>query len=207
MPYIGRLHEDNTHERYVTYDEEDKILNLLYTWGKTEHAIAVIILIDTGMRSGELFSLKRDDVNFDLSKNGVINIWKQNTKTAKSRTIPLTERASKALRIVYNEKKSPTDRLFPHDRFWLINVWDKVKLALGLEDCPVYHPHILRHTFGSRLAQAGVPLQKIAYLMGHTSIRTTMRYAHLCPTAYEGIIDVLDDLEKTRRLDSQALHV
>lgn len=42
-------------------------------------------------------------------------------------------------------------------------------------------PHILRHTFGSHLAQVGVPLHKIAAWMGHESLRMTERYSHLSP--------------------------
>jgi site-specific recombinase XerD len=38
--------------------------------------------------------------------------------------------------------------------------------------------HTMRHTFGSWLAISGVPLRRIEYLMGHTSIKTTERYAH-----------------------------
>ena len=43
------------------------------------------------------------------------------------------------------------------------------------------HPHLLRHTYGSHLAMAGVDLPTIRDLMGHSSIITTMIYAHLHP--------------------------
>jgi integrase len=46
----------------------------------------------------------------------------------------------------------------------------------------------LRHTFASDLATAGVPLTKIAALMGHTDLRSTQRYAHLMPTALDGVV-------------------
>jgi len=46
--------------------------------------------------------------------------------------------------------------------------------------------HTLRHTFESWLALKGVPLRRIQYLMGHNSITTTERYAHLVKEeAYE----------------------
>jgi integrase len=41
--------------------------------------------------------------------------------------------------------------------------------------------HCLRHTFASRLVMAGVDLRTVQELMGHKSIMTTMRYAHLAP--------------------------
>jgi len=43
------------------------------------------------------------------------------------------------------------------------------------------HPHLLRHTYGSHLAMAGVDLPTIKELMGHSDISTTMIYAHLHP--------------------------
>jgi len=55
LPIIGALKESNTHERYVSVDEERQLIDLFLRWGKREHALAVIILIDTGMRCGELF--------------------------------------------------------------------------------------------------------------------------------------------------------
>lgn len=200
MPSIGRLQEHNTHERYVTPEEEKQIITVFTTWDKREHALATMILLDTGLRIGELLSLRLADVDFARSRSGVINIWKQNTKTRRSRTVPLTERASKALHelIALNNAEKPTDRVCPHDQWWFRRAWDRMKQHIGLVDCDPFVPHILRHTFGSRLAQRGVPLQKIGYLMGHTSPTTTMRYAHLSPQSFEGIIDVLEDLRPDR---------
>jgi integrase len=200
MPSIGRLQEHNTHERYVTPVEEKQIITVFTTWGKQEHALVTVILLDTGLRIGELLSLRLADVDFARSRNGVITIWKQNAKTKRSRTVPLTERAAKALHelITINSAEKPTDRVCPHDQWWFRRAWDRMKEHIGLVDCAPFVPHILRHTFGSRLAQRGVPLQKIGYLMGHTSPTTTMRYAHLSPQSFEGIIDVLEDINLDR---------
>ena len=47
---------------------------------------------------------------------------------------------------------------------------------------PNYTWHTNRHTFASRLVMAGVDLRTVQELLGHKSITTTMRYAHLAPT-------------------------
>lgn len=44
-------------------------------------------------------------------------------------------------------------------------------------------PHALRHTFASRMLQAGVSLAKVSKLLGHASIAMTARYAHLADAA------------------------
>lgn len=54
--------------------------------------------------------------------------------------------------------------------------------------------HILRHTFASHLAQAGVPLYTISKLLGHSSIRMTEIYAHLCPDTLDIAIAKLPNL-------------
>lgn len=51
--------------------------------------------------------------------------------------------------------------------------------------------HTLRHTFASHLAQAGVPLYTISKLLGHSDIKMTMRYAHLCPATLDHAIKLL----------------
>lgn len=55
----------------------------------------------------------------------------------------------------------------------------------GIRSTPPDHVtiHTLRHTFGSHLAMAGVPMHVIQKLMGHRNLATTERYAHLSPAS------------------------
>ena len=59
--------------------------------------------------------------------------------------------------------------------------------------------HDLRHTFGTRLADAGVDVVKIKELMGHASIVTTMRYIHATDQGKRGAIVVLSEYRQKRR--------
>ncbi len=52
--------------------------------------------------------------------------------------------------------------------------------------------HTLRHTFASHLAMRGVPIPAIKELLGHSSITTTMRYAHIAPSTLRAAIDMLN---------------
>src|ERR1051325_424043 len=52
--------------------------------------------------------------------------------------------------------------------------------------------HVLRHTFASHLAMRGVPLKAIQELLGHSSIITTMIYAHLAPHVGRDAVRLLD---------------
>jgi integrase len=57
----------------------------------------------------------------------------------------------------------------------------------------------LRHTFGTRLADAGVDVVKIKELMGHASIVTTMRYIHATDQGKRGAITVLSEYRRQRQ--------
>ena len=59
--------------------------------------------------------------------------------------------------------------------------------------------HILRHTFASHLAIAGISLKAIQELLGQSSIQVTMRYAHLLPSSLASAVEVLN--HPVRQLD------
>ena len=60
----------------------------------------------------------------------------------------------------------------------LKTAWGKVTKASALDD---FTFHDLRHTFASNLVQAGVDLNTVRELLGHSDIRMTLRYSHLAP--------------------------
>jgi integrase/recombinase XerD len=64
---------------------------------------------------------------------------------------------------------------------------------------PGGHPHALRHTFGTALAEAGVDLAVMAALLGHAHIDTTARYIHLAPAHVKAEFDAARDRQRSRR--------
>ncbi|MGE3978707.1 MAG: site-specific integrase [Nitrospira sp.] len=69
------------------------------------------------------------------------------------------------------------------------------RLALkkaGIED---FHFHDLRHTFATRLVQAGVELYKVQRLLGHKSPIMTQRYAHHYPESLRDGVEILDRIK------------
>lgn len=186
LPKMRRRKEQNGRIRYITGEEEKQIMATFEGWGKLDHLDAYVVFVDTGLRMGELWNAEGRDID---ERQKVINIWK--TKTNIARSIPLTERVFAIL--ARRKKLHQTGKLFPDaDNFWFRTQWDRMKAHLGLADDEQFIPYVCRHTCASRLVQRGVSLLIVKEWMGHASIQTTMRYAHLAPTSLLNVVKVLE---------------
>lgn len=61
---------------------------------------------------------------------------------------------------------------------WLKRVWNRAVADSGIKQLPLPTPHDCRHTYGTTLAEEGVPPHEIMALMGHSSLRSVERYLH-----------------------------
>ena len=68
----------------------------------------------------------------------------------------------------------------------------------GHRASPAGHPHALRHTFGTALAEAGVDLAVMQALLGHAHVDTTARYIHLAPVHVKAEFDAARDRIRAR---------
>jgi integrase len=75
------------------------------------------------------------------------------------------------------------------------NVHNGFKAAYGRAKLADLRVHDLRHTCASWLVQAGVPLLEVSKLLGHSTIETTERYAHLAPENLQAAVGVLNRLQ------------
>jgi integrase len=144
----------------------------------------------TGMRRGELFKLKWDDVDFD---RGFIHI--RTPKGGKDQTIPLNQSAREVLE---HHPKSDSPFVFPgrggKQRTEIRRPIDRIRQAAELPKD--FRPlHGLRHTYASMLASSGqVDLYTLQKLLTHKTPAMTMRYAHLRDDTLRRASDLAGDL-------------
>jgi site-specific recombinase XerD len=117
-----------------------------------------------------------------------LRVW---GKGSKERRVPLDTDVARAIQVylLVERPGSDSDRLFlvgkgPHrgqplTPAGLRTIFRYHRQVTGIVGG---HPHALRHSFGTALAEAGVDLTVMRDLLGHTHIDTTARYIHLAPT-------------------------
>lgn len=192
LPVIARRKENTNRIVFFSPEEEEKILKLFAYFGREDHREASIMLVDTGFRPSELWGLEAKNVD---QRNKSISLWK--TKNDLPRTVPMTGRVVTIMAV--RCKKYPKGQLFPgSSNDWYGNIWERVRAHLNRADDPHFIPYAWRHTCCSRLVQRGVPLLHVKEWMGHKSIQTTMRYAHLATSDLFALARVLEGGDDAR---------
>ncbi len=141
---------------------------------------AVLLSLNTGLRRGELFGLKWTDVDLE-QKN--LTVIAATAKSGKTRHIPLNDEALKILRQWKNQPGIKSVFVFSgRDGEPFHDVRDSWSAMLDKKtNIKDFRWHDLRHTFASKLVMAGVDLNTVRELLGHSDYKMTLRYAHLAP--------------------------
>lgn len=150
----------------------------------------ILLLINTGMRRGEMFNLRWQDVDFT---NKRITVVGNTSKTGQTRYIPLNVGAFDVLQTWQRQTKRNAGSVFVGKHGKRFTNIDKAWKVL-LRDAKIsdFRLHDLRHHFASRLVSAGVDLNSVRELLGHSDIRMTLRYAHLAPAHLSDAVAVLN---------------
>lgn len=175
---------------------------------------AFIINLDTGLRTSEILALEWDDIDFEegkiiVNKNLVhIKNRKDNSTVRKlhlqdssktknsTRIIPLTQRSIKLLRELKLKQQALSNVIFCSKAGSYLTprnyarAFQKVLKKANIEMCS---PHTMRHTFATRLFEAGVPAKTISLLLGHASVAFTLdTYTHVLPNTKKEAIELLE---------------
>lgn len=195
-------------ERFLSADEEKRLREVLQRKIDSHDPIkqpelrkqAIHRLLEfevslkSGMRRSEQYNLQWGDVDFDRR---IMRLKK--TKNGKPRNAYMIDDVAVALKQLRDldlerrdrsgsePNKSPKDVVFAKadNKKWWQAALDEAKIQN-------YRWHDNRHTFCSRLVQAGVHLKVVQEAAGHASIASTMRYAHFAPSQVVDAMAVLN---------------
>ncbi len=152
--------------------------------------VAVMLAIYTGMRKGEIFGLRWQDVNLDTGRLTIAHSYESTPKSGKVRHLRLPSVLVPVLR-QWREHCPKTSRGLlcpvPDKGGWHMSM--SVGKTHGLPEllkaancqCVARCWHMLRHTFASHYMMAGGSLLALSKILGHSSMTMTMIYAHLAP--------------------------
>jgi len=182
--------------RYLQYNECEKLLS-----NCLPHLRPIVMTaLHTGMRKGEILSLKWADVDM---KNRFIFLRNTTTKSGKPREIPINDTLYGVLKSLPRRIDVPWVFPNPSDLkpakdgkpVKSVNPIGDVKNSFraactkaGIRD---FTFHDLRHTFASHLVMEGVDITTVSRLLGHASLTMTLRYAHLAPKHMASAVNVL----------------
>jgi integrase len=186
--------------RFYSEDEEALALQLLTQWCGQHVGDFFTFLIYTGARTWrEGAALKWADVN---ERGRSVTFWnnKGDGGELRFRSVPLIAKAYDAImRYKGNKLEGPFVTLNKED---LRGPYDRLRSHVpALADTVWY---TARHTFASRMVQAGVDLYRVQILMGHTDPKMTQRYAHLAP---RNLLDAVSVLEGPSSAGPKAPHL
>ena len=181
-----------------------------------------VILLETGMRVSEFCGLTLNDLDFEKrricvdhqllrDRDGTYHVEKTKTESG-CRYIPMTERVVKSLEVLLERRHAQKNNwiIDGYSNFLLLDKNNRPKVALHIEhemqwalkkynrlhpDEPLPHitPHIMRHTFCTNMANAGMDIKSLQYLMGHSDAGVTMNvYSH---ATYEHAADAMRRLK------------
>lgn len=175
--------------RWLTAEEISRLIPLCHDRIRP----IVIVALHTGMRQGEILSLRRDQVDWE---NGTITLT--DTKNQEVRNTPMNETVKAALRSV--EDHGPL--FFPGGLSAIKKNFGKALKAAGITD---FRFHDLRHTVASHLVMQGVDLNTVREILGHKTLAMTLRYSHLAPDYKSRAVNVLDQVMSQDQPQKQAV--
>jgi len=189
---IKRLRTPTPPFKFLTPEDSAR---LLAAWNFPIWQAMAQVALHTGLRLGELFGLRWQDIDLGNRQltvrqsivNGIVGV----PKNYRERTIPLTGNVMAALNAL------------PRRGELVFTQTDGTALTRGMAQNAIKHAcsragiqqigwHVFRHTFASHLGAGGTPITSIQALLGHSSIVMTMRYTHTSPSALRDAVHILE---------------
>jgi integrase len=197
VPRIRLLRGELSRQAVLRHDQEQTYLAAL----PPLLADIALLLLDTGLRLGEALTMEWPQIRLEPAKGakfGYVTVLSTKAKNKKARNVPLSSRAVEMLTrqvgrtgLVFHEEDGS-----PLRESNLDHQHAEVRRLLKLPADFVLHS--LRHTFGTRLGEAGADAFTIMRLMGHSTVTVSQRYVHPSPESIELAYERLTNLNQKK---------
>lgn len=183
-PKFRRRKENEGRVLYYTKDEVQRLFDLsTNVLCRDDLAEITLFAAYHGLRQGEILKLRKKDIDFVTNRITVGGEADVVTKAGNVRVIPIHASCMSLLSSRCSHS-SDNVRIFGdewRDKDQLLRAFRKINNLLPKPEGYVFHT--LRHSYATWLADAGVPIRTIMYLLGHKRIETTLRYAKATDSA------------------------
>ena len=181
---------DNRVENYLSDDEMARLMKVLQDPNENRVVCSLILfLLSTGARLMEAQLAKWKHIDL---KNRVWRIPATNSKSKRTRSVPLSDISIKALKENHSDHKyvfiSPRGNGNPYNN--IDKSWYRIRIRAGLKH---FRIHDLRHSFASILINKRQSIYTIKNLLGHSTIIMTERYSHLSSRSLKNGSDAAGD--------------
>ena len=178
--------KERSRDRWLRKDELERLMSEVRKYEDPYVRAAIPLLLLTGLRKGELLSARWTDVDLERAE---ITLPETKSGEAQVRLLPYP-----AVAILRDLPRERSPWVFPspvnpsEHRRDLKRPWETIRQAAQLPDVTL---HDLRRTAGSFMAQAGVPLQMIQQVLGHSHPSVTKLYARLASKNERAALETL----------------
>ncbi|MDQ3634623.1 MAG: site-specific integrase [Acidobacteriota bacterium] len=170
--FLISVADEVSRERILTDVEQSRLMLAFENKSKQgrktlKHLKPIIVTaLDTACRFGELKNLEWTYIDFERK---IITLIASNTKTAKQRIIPMSDRVIKELNHLYESRTTN----FVFNVKDIKNGWKRLCKLADIENCRF---HDLRHTATTKFVRSGMRTEVAMAITGHTELRTFRRY-------------------------------
>ena len=187
----------STEIRYLTMPQVETLANAAVVGEHRQLDRALYLTAAmTGLRQGELIALRWQDIAWDdrrvrVVRNHVLGQFDTPKSRRSARSVPLSSHVARELRGWQQATRwrDPDALVFAEpasgDVLRRGALMRRYRRALKAAKIDPHRFHDLRHTFGTAMAAAGVPMRTLQEWMGHRDIATTQRYADYAPNERE----------------------
>ena len=165
---------------------QDEELRLVNTVQPGRERLAVVLLLETGLRNSELAELTLEQIDWQLRRATIFGKGGKKGHNSKRRVIPLSK---KAIEVLASNMDLVQRRVSEKRKGRIYSVWIHShslnrlihRLANRALITRKVSPHVLRHTYAVNCLRKGIDVRYLMQLLGHERLQTTQGYLNLSP--------------------------